>query len=218
LRNCGSSIRTRLTEAQQVSANLVGWQLDDVIREEPYLDYNYPIQQMGGANVQLVESLTVRYPVLTERNAENYLVVLAQVAARLDEATAEARRLAGKTIVPPRFILQATVKQMQSFVDSSPAHNPFVTAYAEKLAAMKSIPDERREAFRAEAEKIVAAQIYPAWKRGAALLQLRWPLASERRRRGLRLLSAPLHDHESDAGSDPPDRPRSCRDHRSTDG
>ncbi len=160
-----------MTEIQQVSADLLDWQLDDIIREEPYLDYDYPLQQMNGANVQLVEGLTVSYPVLSERNAENYLVVLAQAATRLDEATAEARRIAAKKIVPPRFILQATIKQMQSFVDSSPGQNPFVTAFAEKLVAVKAIPDAKREALRAEAEKIVTSQIYPAWKRGAALLQ-----------------------------------------------
>jgi uncharacterized protein (DUF885 family) len=74
-------------------------------------------------------------------------------------------------VTPPRFILQATIKQMQSFVDSSPAQNPFVTSFAEKLAVLKSIPDAKREALRAEAEKIVATQICPAWKRGVALLQ-----------------------------------------------
>jgi uncharacterized protein (DUF885 family) len=163
--------RSRMTEVQRVSAELLDWQLDTVIQEEPYLDYAYPLEQMNGANVGLVETLTVSYPLLTERDAENYLVVLAQAATRLDEATAEARRLAAKKVVPPRFILQATVKQMQGFVDSSPGQNPFVTSFAEKLAAIKSVPDGKREVLRAEAEKIVAAQIYPAWNRGIALLQ-----------------------------------------------
>ena len=166
--------RARMTDLQLVSAELLDWQLDTVVREEPYLDYEYPLQQMNGANVGLVETLTVSYPLRTERDAENYLVVLALAAARLDEATAEARRLAAKRVVPPRFILQATIKQMQGFVDSSPGQNPFVTSFAEKIVALgnaKSIPDAKREALRAEAEKIVGAQIYPAWKRGIALLQ-----------------------------------------------
>jgi uncharacterized protein (DUF885 family) len=163
--------RTRMTEVQRVSADLLDWQLDMVVKEEPYLDYAYPLQQMNGVNVNLVEMLTVSYPIASERDAENYLVVLGQAASQLDGATAEARRIAAKKIVPPRFILQATVTQMQGFVDSAPAQNPFVTAYAEKLAAVKSIPETKRQTLRAEAEKIVAAQIYPAWKRGAALLQ-----------------------------------------------
>jgi len=166
--------RARLTEPQRLSADLLDWQLDMVISEEPYLDYDYPLQQMNGANVGLVETLTVSYPLRTERDAENYLVVLAQAATRLDEAVAEARRLAGKKVTPPRFILQATIKQMQGFVDSSPGQNPFVTSFAEKIAASpsaKTIPDAKREALRAEAQKIVGTQIYPAWKRGITLLQ-----------------------------------------------
>jgi uncharacterized protein (DUF885 family) len=163
--------RARMTEVQRVSAELLYWQLDTLIQEEPYLDYTFPLEQMNGANVGLVETLTVSYPLTSERDAENYLAVLAQAAVRLDEATADARRLAAKNVVPPRFILQATVKQMQGFVDSSPGQNPFVTSFAEKLAAMKSVPDIKRDALRSEAEKIVGAQIYPAWKRGITLLQ-----------------------------------------------
>ncbi|HEX4136941.1 MAG TPA: DUF885 domain-containing protein [Bryobacteraceae bacterium] len=163
--------RGHLTDLQRISAQLLAWQMDIIVDEEPYLDYEYPLQQMNGANVNLVETLTVSYPLTNERDAENYLVVLAQAATRLDEATSEARRLAAKKVAPPRFILQATIRQMQGFVDSSPAQNPFVTSFAEKLSAMKSLPDARRDVLRSEAEKIVAAQIYPAWKRGIALLE-----------------------------------------------
>ena len=162
--------RVRMTETQRVSAELLDWQLDMIVREEPYLDCTYPLEQMNGANVNLVETLTVSYPVLNERDAENYLVVLALAAARLDELTADAKRLAAKNVVPPRFILQATVKQMQGFIDSSPDQNPFVTAFAEKLAAVKSIPDAKKTALRTEAASIVSTQIYPAWKRGIITL------------------------------------------------
>jgi uncharacterized protein (DUF885 family) len=163
--------RSHMTELQLVSTELLDWQLDTIAREEPYLDYTYPLEQMNGANVGLVETLTVSYPLLSDRDAENYLVVLSQASARLDEATAEARRLAAKKVVPPRFILQITIKQMRGFVDSSPGQNPFVTAFADKLTAVRSIPDTKREALRAEAERIVAERIYPAWKRGIALLE-----------------------------------------------
>jgi uncharacterized protein (DUF885 family) len=163
--------RGAMSKVQQVSADLLAWQLDILVQEEPFLDYSYPLEQMNGANVSLVETLTVSYPVSRERDAENYLAVLAQAATRLDEATADARRLAAKKVIPPRFILQATIKQMQGFMDSAPAQNPFVTAFAEKLAAIPKLPNDRREALRGQAEQIVAKQIYPAWNRGIAVLQ-----------------------------------------------
>ena len=68
---------------------------------------------------------------------------------------------------------------MQNFANPSPAQNPFVTVMAEKLAAVKSISAARREALRAQAEKIVAAQVYPAWKKAIGVLQEQLPGATD---------------------------------------
>ncbi len=115
--------------------------------------------------------MTVRHPVLTERDAENYLAALTEVSARMEEAIAESRRQAAKGFVPPAFIVAATIKQMQGFIDGAPAQNPFVAAYAQKLAGIASLPDPRRAALAAQAEKITAEKIYPAWKKAIAWLE-----------------------------------------------
>jgi len=167
--------RAKMTDVQHVSADLLDYQLNAVIDEQPFWDYNYPLEQMNGANVNLVESLTVGYQVHNERDADNYIAVLGQVAARLDYAASEARRLAAKNVVPPRFILQATVKQMQNFTDPSPGQNPFVITYSDKLKQIKDLPAAKQEAFRKQAEQIVSTQIYPAWKRAADLMQSQIP-------------------------------------------
>ena len=163
--------RAALPDAQRIAADVMEWQLDMKVREEPFLDYSFPLQQMTGVNVDLVEALTVRHPVASERDADNYLATLRQVSVRMDEATADARRLEAKKIVPPRFILAATLKQMQSFADMAAAQNPFVTTFADRLAAIQSLPAARQQQLRVEAEKIVSSQVYPAWKRAIAVLQ-----------------------------------------------
>ena len=165
--------RAGMTETQRVSADVMAWQLEMTIAEEPYWDYFFPLEQMNGWNVSSVEWFTVARPLVRPRDAENYVAALGQVSARMEEAIAESRRLAAKNIIPPRFILEATIKQIQSFVDPSPGQNPFVTALADKMASLsqEAIPAAQREQLRAEAEKIVAAQIYPAWKKAAATLQ-----------------------------------------------
>jgi uncharacterized protein (DUF885 family) len=163
--------RTRLTDAQRLAADVMEWQLDMRVREEPFLDYTFPLEQMNGANVGLIEGLTVRHPLANERDAENYLAALGQVGVRMDESTAEARRLEAKTFIPPRFILAATIKQMQSFVAMAPAQNPFVTTFADRMSTVQSLPAAKREQLRSNAEKIVTSQIYPAWSRALTVLQ-----------------------------------------------
>jgi len=167
----GKFNRDLLTETQRISADLMVWQLNEVVREEPYLDYTFPLEQMNGANVGLVETMTVRHPLLTERDAENYVAALGEVRVRMEEAIAEARRLEAKKVIPPKFILKATVKQMQGFTDPSPSQNPFVTAFVEKTAAIESLPEAKRRELQAAADKLVGEDIYPAWKKAVALLE-----------------------------------------------
>lgn len=170
--------RSKLSDTQRISADLMQWQLDTLIREEPYLDYTFPLEQMNGANVTLIESLTVRHPLANDKDATNYVAALHQVGTRMEEAIAESRALATKNIIPPKFILSATIKQMQGFADSSPGQNPFVAIFAQKMEAAK-IPEPRRQALRSEAERIVGAEIYPAWKHAISTLAAQVPRASD---------------------------------------
>src|SRR5689334_6715330 len=114
LTELGKFNRDSMNETQRVSADLMQWQLQTLVAEEPYLDYSFPLQQMNGVNINLVEVLTVRHPLATEKDAVNYIAALGQVPARMDEAIAESRRLASKNVIPPKFILQATIKQMET--------------------------------------------------------------------------------------------------------
>jgi uncharacterized protein (DUF885 family) len=97
----------------------------------------------------------------------------------MDEAIAESRRLAGRNIIPPKFILQATIKQMQSFSDPSPSQNPFVATFDQKMSALTDLAAPKREQYRAQAEQIVATQIYPAWKRAISTLQSQLPKSTD---------------------------------------
>ncbi len=170
--------RGKFTPTQRISADLMQWQLDTVVREEPYLDYTFPLEQMNGANVNLVETLTVRHPLANEKDAGNYVAALRQVSSRMEEANAESRALAAKNIIPPKFILNATIKQMQGFIDPSPGQNPFVAIFAQKMEAAK-IPEPRREELRGEAEKIVGTEIYPVWKNAISTLESQLPRSTD---------------------------------------
>jgi uncharacterized protein (DUF885 family) len=171
--------RASLSQTQRISADLMEWQLDEIVRQEPFLDYSFPLEQMNGVNVGLVETMTVRHPLSTARDAENYVAALGQVPARMREAIEEARRLEGKGILPPRFILDATVKQMRGFIDPAPAQNPFATALDDKMAAIDNLADSQRRELRSSSEKIVGGQIYPAWKTAIALLDSQRAKATE---------------------------------------
>ena len=163
--------RGRMTEVQRLSADVLEWQLDALVRSEEYLDIYFPFEQNGGVNVNLPSALTVGHPIATEKDAENYLAKLGQVDSRIDEALIDARRIVAAGMVPPRFILRATITQMQQFTVTPAASNPFVTAFDERLATVPNLAAARRDALKAEAVRIVNAEVYPAWQRATAFLE-----------------------------------------------
>jgi len=171
--------RTKLRPTQQISADLMQWQLQTVVEGEAFLDYSFPLEQNGGVNVSLPNTLTVNHPLRNEQDAQNYIARLKLVKTRMDEATTEARRIAGKGMIPPRFILQATISQMRQFIGTPPAQNPFAATFDERMKAIKELPDTRREQLRVEAERIVAEQIYPAWREAITFLESLVPKSTD---------------------------------------
>ena len=168
-----------LTESQRVSSDVMRWQLETLVQAEPFLGYAFPLQQMNGANVTLINELTVAHPLSTERDAANYVVRLGQVDERMAEATTEAERRSGSGVRPPRFILRATIDQMEQFIAPHPTDNPLVSTFTTKMQSIGGLGNERRQQLSEVAARIVENEVYPAWREALAVLRSQLPLSTD---------------------------------------
>lgn len=159
----------------RIPAEVMRWSLERVIEEEPFLDYDFPLQQMNGANVGLVNQLTVVHPLRNANDAENYLVRLQLLDDRMREATAVAASQAASGVIPPDFILQTTIGQMERFIAPPPAQNPLATTLYEKTANA-GLSEAQRSQLAERASQIIATRVYPAWQH--AIEELRSQLDS----------------------------------------
>jgi uncharacterized protein (DUF885 family) len=163
--------RSKLTETQRVSAAIMQWQLEAITKEEPYLDYTFPLEQFRGSNVELVETLTLRHPLVTPKDADNYIARLALIDDRMDESVAEAKRLAGRRMIPPRFIVEATLRSMRTFSEVPANQNPLVTVFAEKIASIDGIEPGAREEMQRKGASLIEKEVYPSWQRAITALE-----------------------------------------------
>jgi uncharacterized protein (DUF885 family) len=81
-------------------------------------------------------------------------------------------------MIPPRFILESTLKSMRTFSAATPDANPLASAFHDRLATISSMTPEQRAAFRSRAANIVGSEVYPAWTRAIALLDSLLPKAT----------------------------------------
>jgi uncharacterized protein (DUF885 family) len=171
--------RSRLTPVDQRSADIVAWDLRTQQAGAEFADYYFPFRANEGVDSNLIGLLTVNHAIRTVREADSYLARLSLVATRMDEATADGKRLAAAKLIPPKFILQTTAAQMRGFLAMPASANPFVATFVEKLAAVTDLPAAQRESLRASAERTTTAEIYPAWRRALALVESQIAVATD---------------------------------------
>ena len=202
--------RSRMSDSERVSADVMQWQLQIIVAGEPFGDFDYPLDQFDGANVRLPNLMTVVHPIRTENDARNYVIRLREVDDRLSESIEGAARLATKGIVPPRFILRSTVSQMRQFVGSPPAQNPLVATFVDRMIGVAELTpataaategrgyqDRRERSLPGVAESHCVARIAAVESQ-----RRRRTLEVRQRCRHLRAQAQAVHNHQHDGRGD----------------
>ena len=163
---------------QRASAASIAWSLNATIDRNPYADYDFVFNQFGGLHVQLVNFLTQSHPIRNGRDAENYLVRLGGVAAKIDTGIALSKEAAAQGILMPDFITQASIGQLDRFLAAKPEENVFVATLVQRMAAVKNISEEDRANLTRAAITLVTRSVIPAFQRVRTLLQEQLPRTS----------------------------------------
>lgn len=167
-----------LTPQQRASAATIAWSLQGTVDAYPYRDYHFVFNQFNGLHVQLVNFLSQQHPIRNRRDIENYLVRLKAVADKMDTGIVQARGAAGRGVLMPTFITQASIGQLDRFLDGTPESNVLVASLVQRMAAVKELPAQDQAQFAAQATAIVKQSVIPVFERTRALLQEQLPHTS----------------------------------------
>jgi uncharacterized protein (DUF885 family) len=167
--------QSTLTPQQRASAATIAWSLQGTVDAYPYRDYNFVFNQFTGLHVQIVNFLSQQHPIRNRRDIENYLVRLKAVAGKMDTGIVQARGAAANGILMPTFITQASIGQLDRFLDGAPDNNVFVASLVQRMANVKDLPAGEPAKFAAQATAIVSLSIIPVFQRTRALLQEQLP-------------------------------------------
>ena len=160
-----------LDPVQRVSAATIRSQLERTVANAPYARHTFTFRQFGGLHTGLVDFLTERHPLRAAEDFENYLARLGQVARRIDEGLIEARVSVEAGLLPPRYLLDRSLNQLEIFLAAKPEENVFVTALMRRGAEATSVSQEVLERTKRQAIPIVTQQVIPAYQRVHAFLE-----------------------------------------------
>jgi uncharacterized protein (DUF885 family) len=157
--------RAALSPEQQVSYDVYEWYLDSRARGHDLIYCEYPLHFMVGSyDVELIRLFTEIHPLVTRQDVEDYISRLSQVAdqvAQLMEGL-ELREQAGN--IPPRFIIDMALPNLQAIAGASAASTPFYTVFSQKLSAAKGMSDADKQTFRQAAQIEITRSVIPAFR------------------------------------------------------
>jgi uncharacterized protein (DUF885 family) len=173
-----SFVPDTLNAVQRTSSAIVEWSLKDALANAPFARQRFIFSQIFGLQVGLVSFLTASHPLRSAHDADNYIARLKRLSACLDEGIAEARAAEDAGVIPPTFIIERTIEQIDGLTGMAPAENVLVATFVAQLRKLPDIPAARIDAFAAAATDVVRESILPAFSRVRGLLAAQLPRAT----------------------------------------
>lgn len=132
----------------------------------------YFMTQLTGPHLAIPRMLMTQHPISSPEHIEAYLARLGDIGRALDGAGETFAADAGLGMAPPRFAIEGILSSLRGFVDHPPAAHPLVATLEAKMARIDSVSEEARAAYAARAARLVETEVYPAYERLAAQVEL----------------------------------------------
>jgi len=151
------------TASQKLSTHILEWFLAREIEGEKYQWHNYPVNQLFGVQSEFPSFMANTHRLLAPRDCEYYRQRLIAVDRKFDQLLESLKVREQKGILPPRFVVERVLAEMNNFVSQPASENILATSFKTRAAKINDLTDEQRVAFQKRVETAITDNVYPAY-------------------------------------------------------
>ena len=107
---------SRQTESQRLSTHVLDWFLQRRVEGEKYQWHDYPVNQLHGVQSEFPSFMANTHRLLSARDCDYYLQRLDALPKKFDQMLESLKLREEKQILPPRFVVEEVLKEMEAFV------------------------------------------------------------------------------------------------------
>ena len=155
----------RQDASQRLSTKILEWYISREIEGEKYQWHNYPVNQLFGVQNEFPSFMANTHRLLASRDCEYYRQRLMAVGPKFDQLLESLKVREQKGILPPRFVVEKVLTEMQNFAAQPPAENILATSFKTRVARIRGMTDEQRAGFQKRIETAISDNVYPAYKK-----------------------------------------------------
>ncbi len=155
--------RADLGPQQQISYDMMTWYLGLMVDGESFLYHDFPVNQVSGLQADLPSFMTSYHVIKDKKSAERYIARLKSFRMKFDQIGASVTYRAERGIIPPAFVFEHVIRDMNKFIEVDPSENTLYTTFVSKLDST-SVVDDDKTALKAEALAAVEGVVYDSYR------------------------------------------------------
>ena len=151
--------------------NLQGHRFDYHWVANPVFMGPYPVNHVFGVQIDLINFLSTYHKIKGRRSARRYVQRLQRVDGKLRGLIESVKFNAARDVVPPKFVIEKSLAQIENFLSGPISENPLYTRFIEKAAHSKRLRDNARDRWAERVEDAILQDVFPAYERLKMTLQ-----------------------------------------------
>ncbi len=155
---------SKLSQQQSITKKIALYDLNNNIKQqEQFPFHHYPLNQIGGIHLNIIQFMTDVHPIRNDSEAEAYIDRL-NMFDEVFESQMEilnAQKEAG--IFPPRFVFDHVIRQLNEFLDGSKGGNPIRDVFQRKISEI-DLSEETQVELMIDLDSAMQTSVKPGFK------------------------------------------------------
>jgi uncharacterized protein (DUF885 family) len=156
----------------QLNTKILGFFVKGIIEGEPFLNYDYPVNQMFGVQSSLPSLMESSHKLEDKSDIEAYISRLSKFDTKFNQLIENLKISEAKGIIPPKFIIKIVLDEMKGFIGSTldkemaaVQSNILYVNFETKGDKLADISEEQKADFKKQVENEIETTVFPAYKK-----------------------------------------------------
>jgi uncharacterized protein (DUF885 family) len=162
-----------LEQSDRMSKEIALYLLDFANEAKQFRYHSYPVNQLFGIQNGFPSFMDAQHQVNTVEDADNYISRLSQVNRKFTQSLEGLKLIESKGVIPPRFVIDRVLDEMQSFVTKPVKENILYVSLKDKMTKAEeaaTVNDESvfskevQTRILADVEQAMHTSVHPAYQ------------------------------------------------------
>ena len=157
--------RDSMTEAEKLNYDMLEWFMAHQADGEKWRYHDYPVNQLFGVQSMLPRFMVNTHQLKDKTDAEQYISRLQQFDRVFGQVVEDLNIRAAKGVIPPRFVLEKVLNEMQGFTSGAVDQQLLYTHFSTAIAKIDGLTEADRTSLTNQVKAAIEQSVLPGYQK-----------------------------------------------------